>query len=82
MSGLKDLEKGLPTTGSRSTVFDGADVGAAPTKIDSEKSQMAADSSPLHGGEGESAFPEDKRVEALERYDEDWQHDPDNPRNW
>ncbi|KAL5508004.1 hypothetical protein ACEPAH_5622 [Sanghuangporus vaninii] len=33
-------------------------------------------------GEGESAIPEDKRIEALERLDHDWQHDPDNPRNW
>ncbi|KAI5119904.1 hypothetical protein M0805_003708 [Coniferiporia weirii] len=36
----------------------------------------------LHKGEGESALPEDKRLEALERIDNDWQHDPDNPRNW
>lgn len=35
-----------------------------------------------HQGEGESAIPEDKRVEALERLDHDWQHDPENPRNW
>ena len=33
-------------------------------------------------GEGESAIPEDKRTEALERLNHDWQHDPDNPRNW
>lgn len=36
----------------------------------------------LHGGEGESAIPEDRRFEALERINHDWQHDPANPRNW
>ncbi len=36
----------------------------------------------LHGGEGESAIPEDRRFEALERINRDWQHDPVNPRNW
>ncbi|PIL37274.1 MFS general substrate transporter [Ganoderma sinense ZZ0214-1] len=35
-----------------------------------------------HGGEGESAFPEDKKEEALENAEDDWTHDPDNPRNW
>ena len=36
----------------------------------------------LRKGEGESALPEDKRLEALERLDDDWQHDRENPRNW
>ncbi len=37
----------------------------------------------LHGGEGESAIPEDRRFEALERINRvTWQHDPVNPRNW
>lgn len=33
-------------------------------------------------GEGESAIPEDKKAEILERFHNDWQHDPANPRNW
>lgn len=33
-------------------------------------------------GEGESAMPDDKRQEALERINHNWQHDPENPRNW
>lgn len=37
---------------------------------------------PSEGGEGESAIPDDKREEALERLDHDWQHDHRNPRNW
>ena len=36
----------------------------------------------LHGGEGESAIPEDKKEEAYENLEDDWQHDPHNPRNW
>lgn len=53
---------------SRSTI-----VQAAASSVDEKQP---------HGGEGESAFPEDKRKEALERIDHDWQHDPANPRNW
>ncbi|TFK55812.1 multidrug resistance protein 4 [Heliocybe sulcata] len=33
-------------------------------------------------GEGESAIPEDKKEEILENLEDDWQHDPINPRNW
>ncbi|KZT20801.1 MFS general substrate transporter [Neolentinus lepideus HHB14362 ss-1] len=33
-------------------------------------------------GEGESAIPEDKKEEVLENLEDDWQHDPINPRNW
>lgn len=34
------------------------------------------------GGEGESALPEDKKEEAIENLEDDWVHDPKNPRNW
>ena len=47
--------------------------------VDSEKPFKA---NVLHGGEGESAIPEDKYTEALERMDKNWEHDADNPRNW
>ena len=33
-------------------------------------------------GHGESALPEDKIEEALENLEEDWENDPENPRNW
>ena len=36
----------------------------------------------LVGGEGQSAIPEDKVEEKLENEEDDWQHDPRNPRNW
>jgi MFS family permease len=36
----------------------------------------------LTGGEGESAIPEDKKEEILENSEDDWAHDPVNPRNW
>ncbi|KAL0960065.1 hypothetical protein HGRIS_011713 [Hohenbuehelia grisea] len=35
-----------------------------------------------HEGRGESALPEDKKEEALENAEEDWEDDPINPRNW
>ncbi|KAG9221707.1 hypothetical protein CCMSSC00406_0005620 [Pleurotus cornucopiae] len=35
-----------------------------------------------HPGHGESALPEDKKEEALENLEEDWEDDPLNPRNW
>ena len=81
MGGPQDLEKGNPSSSSRSTIVDD---GTEPPAASGEKKlepHLATDS-PLHGGEGESALPEDKRIELLERLDEDWQHDPDNPRNW
>jgi hypothetical protein len=34
------------------------------------------------GGEGESAIPENNKEETLENLEDDWQHDPVNPRNW
>ncbi|KAA1466239.1 multidrug resistance protein 4 [Dentipellis sp. KUC8613] len=33
-------------------------------------------------GEGQSAIPADKKEEAYEDAEEDWAHDPKNPRNW
>ncbi|KAK7062206.1 hypothetical protein R3P38DRAFT_3303206 [Favolaschia claudopus] len=39
-------------------------------------------SAPIHNGHGNSAIPEDKKLEILENLEDDWQDDPDNPRNW
>ncbi|EIN10549.1 multidrug resistance protein 4 [Punctularia strigosozonata HHB-11173 SS5] len=36
----------------------------------------------LRKGEGEDAVPEDKAESVYERLEDDWQHDPRNPRNW
>lgn len=33
-------------------------------------------------GEGESAIPEDPKLEAIENLEEDWAHAQENPRNW
>lgn len=33
-------------------------------------------------GEGESAIPQDTKVEAAQNLEDDWQHDMANPRNW
>lgn len=35
-----------------------------------------------HDGHGASAIPEDKKAELLESLEDDWQDDPENPRNW
>ncbi|THH12222.1 hypothetical protein EW145_g147 [Phellinidium pouzarii] len=66
---LQVSETGIAS--SRSTIVD----------RDLEAKQLPTDPE-LYKGEGESALPEDKYTEALERLDEDWQHDPENPRNW
>ncbi|KAH9939879.1 major facilitator superfamily domain-containing protein [Amylocystis lapponica] len=49
---------------------------------DLEKPPQQALPPTLKGGEGESAIPEDKNKEPLENEEDDWQHDPQNPRNW
>jgi len=46
-----------------------------------EKTGLAA-SSEIPQGHLESALPEDKIEEALEDAEEDWEHDPENARNW
>ncbi|KAJ7637213.1 multidrug resistance protein 4 [Mycena rosella] len=35
-----------------------------------------------HPGHGPSAIPEDKKEELLENLEDDWEDDPENPRNW
>ncbi|KIJ70225.1 hypothetical protein HYDPIDRAFT_104912 [Hydnomerulius pinastri MD-312] len=34
------------------------------------------------GGEGQSAIPDDKVEDEIENIEDDWEHDPINPRNW
>lgn len=71
----KDAEKsGVDPSSSRSTVVVQGAEG--------EKDDRSAIPTQEHGGEGESALPEDKRLEALERIEHDWAHDRANPRNW
>ncbi|KAL5527636.1 hypothetical protein ACEPAG_6437 [Sanghuangporus baumii] len=70
-NGLQPVDTGIAS--SRSTIVE-RDLEANMSAKDDELD--------LRKGEGDSAIPEDKRIEALERLDNDWQHDPDNPRNW
>lgn len=67
---------------SRLTIVDQdqRDLEANKEKVDSEK--PSKELNVPHGGEGESALPEDKYTELLERMDKDWEHDVINPRNW
>ncbi|OCH93097.1 multidrug resistance protein 4 [Obba rivulosa] len=48
----------------------------------SERPEGVHTNSQLHEGEGQSAIPEDKKEEPLENAEDDWMHDPENPRNW
>ena len=69
----KDIENARIT----SSVVEGSDG--------EQREESAPDVDPskvFRRGEGESALPEDKRIEALERIERDWAHDPINPRNW
>ena len=108
-------ERAFKDSERSSTISSGTHV---PLPADLDQPQPLADSGDaleldnkkpdnvLHGGEGESAFPEDKRVctahlalmvavrnsrnecgsapqeEVLENAEDDWTHDPINPRNW
>lgn len=64
-----------------SSVKTAADV-AAPSSKNHEALGVPQYPTELRGGEGESAIPEDKKEEALENEEDDWAHDPANPRNW
>lgn len=61
--------------------------------VDGKKSRTSLNSGDTHDrseqtatvvspGCGESALPEDKKEEALENLEDDWQNDPENARNW
>ncbi|CCL99688.1 uncharacterized protein FIBRA_01709 [Fibroporia radiculosa] len=73
---------GQPST-SRPTTSASSTVSAAETvHADALADTMQPVPSLFRGGEGESAIPEDKKEEALENAEDDWAHDPANPRNW
>ncbi|KIM90654.1 hypothetical protein PILCRDRAFT_811100 [Piloderma croceum F 1598] len=57
-------------------------VSTSVTHVQDKDHQMPATSPMPTGGEGESAIPSDKEQEALENSEDDWEHDPVNPRNW
>ncbi|KDQ64730.1 hypothetical protein JAAARDRAFT_28372 [Jaapia argillacea MUCL 33604] len=60
-----------------------ASVATSLTHVPALNDEKVAQIPPnLTGGEGESAIPEDKKEELLENIEDDWQHDPINPRNW
>lgn len=72
------------TSGSRETLTSQPEANPqSHSSLASEKTKPRHESSAsLKGGEGESPIPEDKEQNALEDLEEDWQHDPINPRNW
>ncbi|KAI9056554.1 multidrug resistance protein 4 [Trametes sanguinea] len=64
------------------TVSSGTHVPEPHAATDDVTIDRSKDPTIPHGGEGESAFPEDKKEEILENAEDDWAHDPINPRNW
>jgi hypothetical protein len=56
------------------------DAKSVETKRSSTSSVTQSPPPPL--GHGESALPVDKVEESIENYVDDWEHDPDNARNW
>lgn len=48
---------------------------------DSAEKELEKGTMPMDG-EGESAIPEDPKLEAAENAEEDWAHAVENPRNW
>ncbi|EIW82421.1 multidrug resistance protein 4 [Coniophora puteana RWD-64-598 SS2] len=60
-----------------------ASAATSTTHVSGEQSTVqAAPVSQGTCGEGESAIPADKVEEKIEAREEDWEHDPINPRNW
>ena len=58
-------------------------VSTSATHVQEKDHQMPTLTSAMPtGGEGESVIPSDKEQEALENLEDDWEHDPVNPRNW
>ncbi|KAI0758291.1 major facilitator superfamily domain-containing protein [Irpex lacteus] len=49
---------------------------------DATHTPVCAPIAKLKGGEGESAIPEDQKEDLVENAEDDWTHDPRNPRNW
>ncbi|KZT12824.1 multidrug resistance protein 4 [Laetiporus sulphureus 93-53] len=80
-----DLVPALETRASSiRTVSNAEEAESDVDKLDLSKEKPYYPQVPegLKGGEGESAIPEDKKEEALEHAEDDWAHDPENPRNW
>jgi hypothetical protein len=60
-----------------------ASIASSVTHVQvNEKSEARSTVHPVPQGHGESALPEDKSEEELENLEDDWENDPDNPRNW
>ncbi|KIP12654.1 hypothetical protein PHLGIDRAFT_123755 [Phlebiopsis gigantea 11061_1 CR5-6] len=64
------------TAGSDSTKTNASPESQQTTRLDIPEKDLP------RGGEGESAIPEDKKEDIIENHEDDWEHDPRNPRNW
>ncbi|KAI0952625.1 hypothetical protein AcV7_008365 [Taiwanofungus camphoratus] len=70
------------TLASRPRTSSSVDTVTDPQNRVQEAGDVEKVQCPNVGGEGESAIPEDKKEEPLEEAEDDWIHDPVNPRNW
>ncbi|KAJ7217316.1 major facilitator superfamily domain-containing protein [Mycena pura] len=59
---------------------EAAPTAAPDAAADTDDSQPKATVD--HPGRGPSAIPEDKKEELIENKEDDWEDDPENPRNW
>ncbi|VDB97006.1 unnamed protein product [Peniophora sp. CBMAI 1063] len=73
-SGRASIRSGISQTGSTATVVS--------LKEEKGEKRKQSNHAAHPDGEGPSAIPEDKREEAFESVEDDWQHDLRNPRNW
>ncbi|KAJ7825428.1 multidrug resistance protein 4 [Mycena leptocephala] len=53
-----------------------------PGTDETQPSTIEGSSTQDHPGRGPSTIPEDKKTELRENIEDDWQDDPENPRNW
>lgn len=58
-----------------------ASVATSVTHVQGKDCQPNVSTMPT-SGEGESAIPMDIKQEMEENSEDDWEHDPANPRNW
>lgn len=69
----------MSTTHSLDSSVTHVQISEKPQPISDHFTPLERTFSPGHG---ESALPEDKKGEAVENLEDDWENDPENARNW
>ncbi|CAA7264391.1 unnamed protein product [Cyclocybe aegerita] len=82
---MAEQEKQEKTGTAVFLVSDANHTASMAPSLTNEGSDRVSDTTaapPLSAGHGESAMPQDKKEEALENLEDDWENDPENARNW